>query len=441
MLKRKVMEQLVLWKNKDNKKCVIISGARQVGKTYIVRAFAREQYQAYFELNFLENPELTHIFEGSLNADTILTGIRMYYPDVKIEVGQTLIFLDEIQECPNAVTALKFLAADQRIDVIASGSQLGMIYNRVTSYPVGSIEYIDMTALDFREFLWAVGIDDDMIELVRGYFTERREVPLAIHNQMMSYLRQYMVVGGMPEVVSTFLEERDYFAADQVQKRIYRDYLADIARYAEPAIKIKAENCYKSIPFQLSKENHKFQYSQVERKGNARKFETSIDWILNAYMAVAVPNVSYVEYPLEAHAIENNFRLYPSDIGLLIGMYDFSLKKAILNDNVDEIPSDLVLRTAKGGLYEALAADILIKSGHRKLFFYRNKAGTVELEFLLERPEGVIPVEIKAGRKGTKSLNNILKKDEIRWGYKLSSQNVGVVDKKVTMPLYMVMFI
>lgn len=441
MLKRKAIENLLDWKNNTSNKALIINGARQVGKTYIVRVFGAEYYESFIELNFIENPDYIAIFDGNLSVDSILGGIGLFMPDSKIVDGRTLIFLDEIQDCPNAITALKFLAADSRFDVIASGSALGMNYKRGTSYPVGSVEYLDMTALDFREFLWAIGVGEEVIANIRGYFDRREEVPKAINDKMMEYLLQYMVVGGMPEVVAEFVQNKDYSEVDKIQKRIYRDYIADIARYAIPDLKIKAENCFKAIPRQLTKDNHKYQYSLVENKGTARKFESSVEWICNANMAQIVNNISYVEYPLENHSIEDNFRLYMTDIGLLVGTYDFALKKAILSDVYEEISDNLVLRTAKGGLYEALIADMLYKNGHSRLYFYRNEAGTAELEFFIEDETGVVPIEVKAGRKRARTLDNILKKDDISKGYKLASQNIGVDGKKITLPLYMAMFL
>ena len=443
MLKRKVYAQLEEWKNKRRDKCLVITGARQVGKTYIVRKFGEAEYASYIELNFIENPGLSAIFRDNLSAESILTGIRLNFPGKRIIPGETLILLDEIQECAGAVAALKFLAADSRVDVIATGSLLGLNYKTSMSYPVGSVDYLDMYSLDFEEFLWALAIDDDFIVQLRKYFDNRASVPFGIHSAMMSYLRQYMVIGGMPEVVNTFVEERDYYAADEVQRRIYRDYLADIARYADPNIKIKSEKCFRSIPLQLSKENHKFQYSVVEHKGNAKKFESSIDWIINAGMATAVLNVSRIEYPLASYAIDDNIRLYNTDIGLLICTYDYSLKKALLEDTdfTDESLGNPVLKTAKGGLYEALVADMLIKAGHSSIFFYRNEPGTVEMEFLLDGSSGVVPIEVKAGRNRSKSLNSILKNEDIMCGYKLADQNVGIKDKKITLPLYMTIFL
>lgn len=439
MLKRKYTDQLYSWKENKDKKPLVINGARQIGKTYLVEKFG-ESYESFIELNFIENPGMIDVFSGNLSAEEILTGIKLNMPGKKIINENTLVFLDEIQECPNAITALKFLAKDKRIDVIATGSALGMAYNRVTSFPVGSVEYMDMTALDFTEFLWAIGIEDDVIAGVKKYYDDMIEVPAGIHNAMKQYLAKYMIIGGMPEVVNKFIQNEDYYGADLIQKRIYRDYLADIARFAKPDIKIKAEACYKSIQNQLHKDNHKFQYGVVEKKGTARKFETSVDWILNANMALAVQNVSFIEYPLADHVMNDNFRLYMSDIGLYVGTYDYSLKALILKDVMDDKPDNIILKTAKGGLYEALVCDILYKNGHRDLYFYRNEAGTAELEFLYDSSNGIVPIEVKAGKSGTKTLNNILKKEDINVGYKLSAQNIGRSEKKITLPIYMAMF-
>lgn len=440
MLKRKYTEQLNKWRASKENKALVINGARQVGKTYLVERFG-ESYESFIELNFIEKPGLMDIFSGNLSSEDILTGIKLNMPGKKIIDGNTLIFLDEIQECPNAITALKFLAADKRIDVIATGSALGMAYNRATSFPVGAVEYLDMTALDFEEFLWALGIDGDTINHVKQYYENMEKVPEGIHRAMRQNLAKYTIIGGMPEVVNRFLENEDYYEADLTQKRIYRDYLADIARFAKPEIKIKAEACYKSIPSQLNKDNHKFQYGMVEKKGTARKFESSVDWLLNANMAVAVHNVSFIEYPLTDHKMEDSFRLYMTDIGLFIGTYDYSLKAQILNDVMDDKTDNVILKTAKGGIYEALVCDILYKNKHKDLFFYRNESGTAELEFLFNGPDGVVPLEVKAGRSGTKTLNNILKKEDIKLGYKISAQNVGISEKKITLPLYMAMFL
>lgn len=440
MLKRKALTKLENWKSTCENKCLIVTGARQVGKTYIVTEFGK-QFDSCISLNFLEQPELCQIFNDNLTADSILMGIRLNKPGSKIVEGNTLLFLDEIQECPEAITALKFLAKDKRIRTIASGSTLGMAYKRVTSFPVGSVEYLDMHSLDFEEFLWAMGVDDDIIEFVKKHFSELTPVENALHDKFMHLFRQYMVLGGMPEVVAAFVANKDYQMANQIQKRIYRDYLADIARFAEPNEKLKAEVCYRSIPNQLMKDNHKFQYGVVEKKGTARKFESSVDWLESAHLTIPVMNVDFVEYPLESHAKLDSFRIYTSDIGLLICTFDFSIVQALLYDGMDDSDTNIVLKTAKGGLYEALIAEVLYKRGYEKLYFYRNESGTAELEFLIQNKDGVIPVEVKAGRKKGKSLDNLLRKEDITKGYKLANQNVGVDGKRITLPLYMAMWL
>lgn len=441
MLMRKAMHTLREWKVKENRKSLVISGARQIGKTYIVRAFGKESYESFVELNFIENPEYKAIFEGGLDVDSLLLNLSLYMPDAKFIPGKTLILLDEIQECSEAVTSLKFWTQDQRYDVIATGSGLGMNYRQASSYPVGNVEYMNMYSLDFEEFLWANNVSPDVIEKVQDCFQKRLPVPQAIHTKLLDYLRRYMVIGGMPEVVETYIDTKNLKDVDDVQRRLYRDYIVDIAHYASPDIQIRAEKCYRSIPAQLTKENHKFQYSQVESKGTAPKFGDSIDWLINAYMLKPVYNVKRIEYPLEAYKEENNFRMYTTDIGLLMAGFDFALKKALIEDGaMEEKSKNIMLGTAKGGLYEALVADFLIKKDIERIYFYKDVKSTMELEFLITSEEGIVPVEVKAGRKKANSLNKILESGICKYGFKLSSQNVGVTGNKITMPLYMLMF-
>ena len=441
MLERKIMNKLLLWKQRNTKKALIISGARQTGKTFIVRQFGRENYTSIIELNFLEDKNLCDIFSGDLHPKSIYTNISLMCPGCTLIPHETLLFLDEIQACPNAISALKFLVEDGNADVIATGSALGIAFGNTASFPVGSVEYLDMYSLSFEEYLHAIGIDSSVIDYLRDCFENRTPVASPVHKKMLEYLKQYIAVGGMPEVVNTFVQTGSYAEADKIQRQLYKDYITDIAHYASPDIRIKAENCYKSIPLQLTKENHKFQYTIVEKKGTARKFESSVDWMENAFTAYPVYNVSAISFPLKAFAKSDNFRLYYNDIGMLTAAYDYSLKKALIDDQPDESSPVPMLKIAKGGIYEALAADLLIKNGHKELFFFRNETGSLEIEFLLEKTSGIIPIEIKAGRNSTASLDNILKMEDIPEGYKFCAQNIGVSGKKVTMPLYMLMFL
>ena len=442
MLKRKAAAALLQWKTKENRKPLLVEGPRQVGKTFLIRAFAQQHYESCFELNFLENPGLKSVFSRDLNANEILAGIRLNRNDQRFVPGETLIFLDEIQACPEAITALKFLRGDPRFDVIASGSSLGIVHAQTASWPVGQIDYLDMWSLDFEEFLWAVGIDDDVVELVRQYRKGEKTIPEAIHYRMSELLWQYLVIGGMPEVVKAFIQDQDYVTADAVQRTIYRDYVADIAHYAEPEMRLKAQACWNAIPAQLSKENHKFQYSTVEKRGSAAKFGSSIDWLKAARMIQVILNVNGVNYPLRNEALSDNFRIYPTDIGLLISTFDYSLKRAFLRQDDDRsLSENIIFRTAKGGIIEALAAEILCKRGYfDQCYFHRNESGNLEIEFLIEDERGIIPIEVKAGNHRTKSLDRILADDRITVGYKFADQNAGRDGKKISLPLYMLMF-
>ena len=432
MLKRKIETSLIKWKKEDGKKCLMIRGARQVGKTFIVERFG-ETYPSFVEVNFLKNPAYRLIFSGDLDIDTLLLNFSVYMPAAQFIPGKTLLFLDEIQECPEAVTSLKFWAQDGRFDVVVSGSMLGIDYLRPQSYPVGSVTYLDMRSLDFEEFLYASGMQENAVDLLRKCFADKTAVPYAIHDRIMKKLREYLVVGGMPEVVQLYFQENSLSKADQKQRDILTDYRYDIAHYAPPDIKLKAEKCYFSLPDQLSKENHKFQYTVVEKGSNARKYGTSLEWLEAADIVIRCCNVSKPAFPLKNFREDTNYRIYPSDIGLLTGMFPYEMKMRLLENER--------IGSAKGGLYEALIADMVMKSGHAELYFRKNKQSTFEIEFLLENEDGVIPVEVKAGNSRSRSLDTMLEREEIPYGYKLISGNMGVSGKKITAPLYMAMFL
>lgn len=435
MLRRKIDKLLKEWKQKKNKKALLVRGARQVGKTTSIRNLG-ESYDSFIEINFLRNKSFKEIFSGDLDVDALILNFSVYLPEARFIKGKTLLFLDEIQECPEAITSLKFWVEDGRFDVIASGSMLGIDYNRPVSYPVGSIEYIDMYALSFEEFVWSQEISDTVIGTLRDCLDSVKQVPNAINDRMHELLRLYIAVGGMPEAVTAFLSDNSFASCYEVQSRILNDYKYDIAHYALPDVKIKAESCYFSLRDQLTKPNHKFQYSLLEKGGNQRKYSSSLEWLLGAYLVICCKNVSRMESPLSNYSDDGNFRLYTSDIGLLTAMFDYEIKASIVADSFDK-KSGYV----RGGLYEALIADILYKNGHNSLYFRKNEQATFELEFLLENEEGVIPLEVKAKNSRSKSLDNALKKAEIPYGYKLVGGNLGKDGKKITLPLYMAMFL
>jgi hypothetical protein len=432
MLKRKIMQVLIDWKQHKNKECLLVKGARQIGKTYIIDKFARENYRSYIYINFEETPGLCDIFNGDLSVDEIVKKMSLKIQGLNLITDDTLIFLDEIQACPQARTALKFLAIDDRYDVIASGSLLGINYKGISSVPVGYETQIEMHSLDFEEFLWAIGINDTAISYVREYFDKVEKIPDAMHESMMKYLREYIVVGGMPAVVNKFIETNNYSEVQKEQQKIVDSYVDDISKYASLAEKPKTRNCYLSIPRQLAKENKKFQFSVVEKGANSRKYGNSLEWLRDANLVRFCFNISTPVFPLIAYEKEDQHKLYLNDIGILVSMYGFDMKETIVNNTLTG--------NAKGGIYENLVADILTKKGY-KLNYYKTENNSQEIEFLLTKKSEIIPVEVKAKNGATLSLNEILKRPEIKRGYKLISGNVGQVGKKITYPIYMAMFL
>ena len=429
MLRRKIYDKLLAWKNNKGKKdAILLRGVRQCCKTYIVREFGKREYKNFIEINFIERPDMQAVFSGNLDVDNMVQQIKLSMPGCQFIPGETLLFLDEIQDVPNARTSLKFWTQDGRFDCIASGSLLGMDYKNEVSIPVGYEQQLIMRTLDFEEFIWALGAEVNLKEMLAPYVDGAKRVPEAMHNSLNKYLQEYMVVGGLPEVVDTYIATKDFYQVHLLQEKILRDYQDDIAKYALNQDKIKAKQCFLSIPRQLSKENHKFQYSVVEKKATARKFTSSLDWLHNAGLIDFAYNVNSPWFPLKAHVKEDQFRVYLCDIGLLVAMYGYQLKIALLSDALEG--------PAKGGIYESLVADILAKRGE-ELYYYKKEDSTLEIEFILERDCKLVPVEVKARKGSTRSLNELLKMDNIERGYKLTAQNTGVVEKKITLPLYM----
>ena len=429
MLRRKIYDKLLAWKNSAGKKdAVLLRGVRQCGKTYIVREFGKREYKNFIEINFIERPDMQAVFSGNLDVDSMVQQIKLSMPGCQFIPGETLLFLDEIQDAPNARTSLKFWTQDGRFDCIASGSLLGIDYKNEVSIPVGYEQQLIMRTLDFEEFLWALGVEVNLKEMLAPYVDGAKRVPEAMHNSLNKYLQEYMVVGGLPEVVDTYIATKDFYQVHLLQEKILRDYQDDIAKYALNQDKIKAKQCFLSIPRQLSKENHKFQYSVVEKKATARKFTSSLDWLHNAGLIDFAYNVNSPWFPLKAYVKEDQFRVYLCDIGLLVAMYGYQLKIALLSDALEG--------PAKGGIYESLVADILAKRGE-ELYYYKKEDSTLEIEFILERDCKLVPVEVKARKGSTRSLNELLKMDNIERGYKLTAQNTGIVEKKITLPLYM----
>lgn len=439
MLKRKFYDKLLRWKEEKGNECLLIKGARQVGKTYIVKEFARREYESFIEINFYSSPDLKSIFEGNLDGEEIMKRISANMPNVKIIPKKTLLFLDEIQKCSKARTALKFLAEYGEVDVIASGSLLGLSYGQdddktveqIDSIPVGYEKQVVMYPLDFEEFLWANSYGDQAIGYLQEYFDKKEKVPTDINDKYEELLREYLVVGGMPEVISDFVENKNFARVQEIQEKIIDSYNDDIVNHAKSIKKVKVRKCYDSIPKQLARENKKFKFGEVEKGSSARKYMDSIDWLHNANLAYICYNTSEPVLPLKFNAKENEFKIYMHDVGLLLAMYGFETKKTLLTNTLTGF--------AKGGIYENFVAGELIKKGYGLNYYKPNDS--CELEFVIEYDGGVIPIEVKAGNSATKSLNSYIDTFKPKLALKFTSGNVGYVDKKLSLPHYMIMYI
>lgn len=432
MLKRKIEQRLTAWKNTPNKKPLIIKGCRQCGKTFSVLEFAKRNYTHVVYLNFFENPDYTSVFAGSLEIDNIIMMLSALLGKSAVFVpGETVIVLDEIQDCPEARTALKFFRIDGRFDVIGTGSLLGVkgYGKEPKSIPVGSETVIDMYPLDFEEFLWANGISDALIQMLKQHLENETPVPEALHNRMRQLLLQYTIVGGMPDAVQTFVDTRQMDEVLRIQRDIVRSYEDDMVKYAERKDKSRIKECFQSIPKQLSKENKKFQYSVVKKGSTAAKYAGSLQWIEDAGIITRCYNLSITELPLDGNAVEDVFKVYMRDCGLFVSMLEDGTQFDILQGN---------LFGYKGAIFENLIADIFGKMG-RKLYYFHKDSG-LEVDFVIRHHGVCTLVEVKAATGNTKSTKTILRHPEkyhVHHAIKLGDYNVGRNEQILTLPLYM----
>lgn len=432
MLKRKIEQSLTDWKNTANHRPLLIKGCRQCGKTFSVLDFAKKNYKHVVYLNFFENPDYASVFSGSLEIDHIIMLLSALLGNGAVfEAGETVLVLDEIQDCPEARTALKFFRTDGRFDVIGTGSLLGVRgYGREPkSIPVGSETVIDMFPLDFEEFLWANGITAQMIQMLKSCLAKEEPVPEALHHRMRQLLLQYAVVGGMPDVVQTFLDTKQMNEVLRIQRDIVRSYEDDMVKYAEKKDKSRIRECFQSIPRQLSKENKKFQYSIVKKGSTVSKYAGSLQWIEDAGIISRCHNLSITELPLDGNAEEDVFKVYMRDCGLFVSMLEDGTQYDILQGK---------LYGYKGAVFENLIADIFAKMG-RKLYYFHKDSG-LEVDFVIRYHGACTLVEVKAATGNTKSTKTILNHPEkyhVFHAIKLGDYNVGRAGQVLTLPLYM----
>lgn len=433
MLRRKIEQTLMDWKNTPNHKPLILKGCRQCGKTFSVLEFAKANYEHVVYLNFFANAQYASVFSGSLEVDTITMLLSaLMGREAIFEAGKTILILDEIQECPDARTALKFFKLDGRYDVIGTGALLGVEgygNQKPKSIPVGYETVIDMTPLDFEEFLWANGISEQIIAMLKTCLQTETPVPEALHRRMRELLLQYTVVGGMPDVVQTFVDTKRMDEVLQIQRDIVRSYEDDMVKYADKKDKPVIRECFQSIPKQLSKENKKFQYSVVKKGATASRFAGSLQWIEDAGIIARCYNLSITELPLDGNAEKDTFKVYMRDMGLFVAMLEDGTQFDILQGN---------LFGYKGAVFEGLIADIFTKMG-RKLYYFHKDSG-LEVDFVIRYKGECTLVEVKAVSGNTKSAKTILRHPEkyhVNHLIKLGDYNVGRSEQMLTLPLYM----
>ena len=427
MLKRKIDIFLKQWKEKSNKKPLIISGARQIGKTTSIEEFAKT-YKSFIEINFITMPQYKNIFKNGFDINNVIKEISLLNPNFNFIEGDTLIFFDEIQDYPDVATSLKPFALDGRFDVICSGSLLGVHYKKITSIPVGFKEDYIMHSLDFEEFLWANGYKDSHIEDIFSYMKNLKPLPEAYTFKLSQLFRDYIFIGGMSEVVNQFIKDKTFSIPFSIQKRIFKDYEDDITKYVEGLDTSKIKNVYHHITSQLAKDNHKFQITKLGHGARARDYVGIKEWLNDAGIINIAYNLNDLTLPLMGNEISDYFRIYYSDHSLFISSIDEESKQdVIINQNYN---------IYNGALSESLVAEALIKSGYQ-LFFYKNEASTIELDFIIRVKNELVPIEVKKKNGRIKSLSSVIKNNIVKYGVKLIDGNISFIDNKFTFPYYL----
>jgi predicted AAA+ superfamily ATPase len=428
-MKRKILQQLINWKNNPKRMPLIVNGARQVGKTFILKEFGNRHYSQVVYINLETNLSVNSYFDTDINPLRIIQYLETIN-NTRIIPGETLIILDEIQSCTRALTSLKsFCEEAPEFHIVAAGSLFGVAINREKfSYPVGKVYELSMFPMDLEEFLWATDREMLSCEII-NHFTSNEAMPDVLHFQALDLYKQYLIVGGMPAAVLEFIETKSLITATDIQNRILNEYIADMAKYASATTSVKIRACYNSIPTQLAKENKKFQYKMVQRGGTASIFGESIEWLNYAGVVLKCQKITHGFLPVAAYVDGSDFKLYMSDIGMLI------MKSRMPNQLIlSEIDED---NGFMGVISENYVAQALV-SNNFPLYYWKNE-NTAKLDFVLQISGKVIPVEVKTGNQ-TKSvsLSMFVKKYNCPYSIRISKKNFGFENNIKSVPLYAV---
>lgn len=433
MLWRKAQKEILDWIVNDHK-ALMITGARQIGKTYIIRNTLIEEKCDFVEFNLIDQPELVGLFNGITkgNCKSFLERLTIATSHDLVK-GKTIIFFDEIQECKDIVTKIKFLVEDGSFKYILSGSLLGVELIGLKSAPVGYLNTIKMYPMDFEEYLVALKIKRETIALLKGHFDNLTKVDEFIHNKLLEAFRSYLVVGGMPEAVNSYISDGDYNKVLKIHLNIIEQYKNDFTKY-EKEKKLKLIKTYEMIPSELADKNKRYVFSNLDPNLKFDRYENSFNWLIDSGVSLPVYNVSEPRLPIEINKKSNLFKLFMSDIGLLSSLYGKTTQLAILNN-------DNSLNC--GAIYENVVAQELYSHGFKGYYFNSHKQG--ELDFVIEYNDCVCPIKVKSGKDYTKhsALDNVIanKDYNVKKAFVLSNSNVSVDGKIIYLPIYMVMFI
>ena len=441
--KRKITSEMQMWKEslRIKKKALVIKGLRQIGKSYIVNQFAKENYNHVIKIDFKKESNLKVCFDSDLSIDRLITNISANKPGALFVPGKTVLIFDEIQECSAARASIKFFMEDGRFDVIATGSLLGIKgYNSKYSggVSVGFEHTVFMKAMDFEEFLWALGISEETIDYVKDCYQNKAQVSPAVHQAFTRYFREYICVGGLPEVVKRFVETKDMNQVRREQRDLLEEYRDDFGKHLDENEQEKVDGkllaqinkVFDSLPSQLSKENKKFMVSKIDKKGSLEQYSSAIQWLVDYGLIERSYNLSVPEFPLEGNKVPDVFKLFFTDTGLLIASLDEGTAGHVLSGE---------LGIYKGAIYEQSFADAYLKN-HKKLYYYSKESG-LEIDFVTQNNGEVILIEVKAkdGRTkaGTEVLTHKEKYKDVVKMIRLKDTNVGSFNNIDTFPAYM----
>lgn len=431
LLKRKVDSFLMNWKNNPERKPLIIKGARQIGKTRSIEFFAYNNYKSVVQINFVEQKKYKGIFDDGFEVDGVLKNISLLNPHFAFIPKDTLLFFDELQECPNCATALKFFKLDGRYDVICSGSLMGINYKEIESNSVGYKEDYEMHSMDFEEFLWANGYSDDFVEDLYLKMLEVKPFSPLQLDVLFGLFRDYVILGGMPDVLNTFIKNRNFSGTLDIQRQLLADYQEDITKYAEGMDKAKVKAVYNHISTFLAKESKRFQISKIARNARNRDYIGCVEWLADAGVVNICYCLSYPELPLQGNHDPKLYKIYFKDTGLLIASLD--------EEAQEDLRANKNLGTYKGAIYENIVGDMLVKQGY-SLFFFKSDKPAIEMDFFLRDSDSLIPIEVKAIDGATASLNKLLKADkypDVKYGIKLGYKNIGFNGRFYMFPYFL----